>query len=185
MPLNQLYTYTVPEEIKKIEDAEEKVIALLRNVRANVGILRPHFLKADLEFILNVVKQGKWILQDQLNINSAFLERRIGKEVRLNYDINLSDAKEIIDDYTQFSEKGCKSCINLGKLYKEMETGRYCKLDETEKSIVESPILDNKSFKIHKFYKTGCDDKSPKFRPLETVILEESIKRRDDGFSYD
>jgi hypothetical protein len=183
MSLNQLYKYNIPEEINNIQDAEEKVIALLKNVRANAGILRPHFLKADLEFILNIVKQGKWILQDQGNLNSVYLERRIGKEVRLNYDIDLSEAKMIIDNYIQFSEKGCESCVNLGKVYKEMETNRYCAFDETEKSIVNFPILNNESPKIHKFYEKGCKDKISKFRPLETVILEESIKKQDDFFS--
>jgi hypothetical protein len=172
MPLNKLYKYEIPEEINKMGDEEEKVIALLRNIRSNAALLRPSLSKENLEFVLERVKEGRWILSSQNILNTPFLDKSIGKEIKLNYDLNLSEAQEVIDNYIAHSEKGCEYCGNLGKVYEKNETFRYCKIDETEKSIVDFPLLNNESPKIHQFYKIGCKDRTSTFRLLEELLKE-------------
>jgi hypothetical protein len=173
MSLHKLYKYSLPEEIKNIEDKGERVIGLLNNIRAVSALLKPSFSKVNLKQVLDAVKEGRLVLQSQTSVNQINLEKSIGKQISLNYDIDLSEAKEIVNDYIARSERGCEYCGNLGKVYKDMEPGRYCKIGDTEKSIVDSPILNNESPKIHQFWKTGCTaDRTPTLRPLEEVLKE-------------
>ncbi len=172
MALNKLYDYTVPWEIKNIEDKEKQVIELLNNIRATTAVIKPSFSRVNLKLVLDTVKEGKLVLQSQTGVNPIKLERSIGKEISQNYKIDLSEAKGIIDDYMAHSERGCEYCGNLGKVYKDMETDKYCKIGETEKSIVKSPILNNESPKIHQFWKTGCNDRTLTLKPLEELLTE-------------
>lgn len=177
MSIEQPYNYRIPNHINDIKNEEEKVIALLRNIRANASLFRLEFARETLQNILEAVEKGEWSFKNLNVLNKDYLDKTIEKNVVLNHNINLSEAKQIIDDYIHHSKKGCESCINLGKIYKEMETGRYCKLDEDESSVIGLPISDF-SVKIREFYETGCENKKPVFRPLETVLLEESLKTR-------
>ena len=156
-----------------MENKEEKVIALLRNIRVCAIRLNKDMAMADLQHVLDAVESEEWSFQNPNVPNRDILDRRIEKSAALNYNINLSEAKVIIDDYISHSERGCEYCGNLGKVYKNMEPGRYCKIGDTEKSIVDSPILNNESPKIHQFWKTGCTaDRTPTLRPLEEVLRE-------------
>jgi len=172
MSLNKLYKYSLPEEIKNIEDKGERVIGLLNNIRAVSSLLKPSFSKVNLKQVLDAVKEGRLVLQSQTSVNQINLEKSIGKQISLNYDIDLSEAKQIVNDYIARSERGCEYCGNLGKFYEDNETGRYCKIGETEKSIVNFPLMNNESPKIHEFWKTGCTDRTPTLKPLEELLRE-------------
>jgi hypothetical protein len=172
MSLNKLYTYIIPTEIKDIENPAQQIIELLNNVRAVTALLKPSFSRVNLKHVSDAVKEGRLVLQSQTSVNPVNLERSIGKQISLNYDIDLSEAKQIIDNYIARSKRGCEYCGNLGTFYDKNETGKYCKIGETEKSIVNFPLMDNKSPKIHEFYVTGCKDRTQTFKPLEELLRE-------------
>jgi hypothetical protein len=166
MPIHQLYKYEIPEEIKNMKNEEEKIIKMLDDIKESSRCRDTLISLFGLNKILNAVNKGKLIIP--------------GREHGLNYEVDLSEAKEIVDDYISRSEGGCEYCGNLGKTYKNNETGRYCKIDETEKSIIRFPISSNESIKIREFYKKGCKEKTSSFKPLERVLLEESLKRQEE-----
>lgn len=164
MSLELKYKYKVCKGVGYTNHEEQKIIRLLKDVRTSVALLRPDFESKRLEDILEVVEKGKLIFQKEANPEEIWVE--------LNYKIDLSEAKEIIDDYRYKSEGGCQSCKNLGKFYRDMETYRYCKIGEDESSVVGLPISDQSS-KINKFYKEGCGDKDPVFKKkIEEIIKE-------------
>jgi hypothetical protein len=166
MPIHQLYKYEIPEEIKNIEDQEKKIINLLDEIKESSSCRDTLISLWGLNKILNAVNERKLIIP--------------GRENGLNYEIDLSKAKEIIDDYIARSEKGCEYCENLEKHYKDNKPGRYCKIDETEKSIIGFPISSNESIKIREFYKTGCKDRTSTLKSLEKVLLEEGLRRQEE-----
>lgn len=172
MPLEQLHEYKIPSHIKEIKNEEEKVIALLRNIKDCASCLNLNMTFANLQDVLDMVEIGEWSFQNPNIPNRNILDRRIEKSTALNYNINLSEAKKIIDDYIAHSKKGCEYCGNLGVMYKDVEPGRYCKIEETEKLIVDFPIMNNVSPKIHQFWETGCKDRTPTLKPLEEVLKE-------------
>jgi len=142
---------------------ELKIIRLLKDVRDSVALLRPDLGNERLENILDAVEKGEMIISKTSDEDKLWVE--------LNYNVDLSDAKKIVDDYKAQTEKGCEHCGNIGKFYKDMETYRYCKIGESENSVAKLPISD-KSTKINQFYKTGCEDRTPSLRPLEEVLIE-------------
>ncbi|MCX6750639.1 MAG: hypothetical protein NTZ83_04235 [Candidatus Pacearchaeota archaeon] len=155
-------------EIKSITK-KEQVIELLKEVKSSIGrylnIVNLTNPKESLKDILKIIEKGEY-------------EGRRNTTVDLEQDpiyrVDLSKAKEIIDDYRARSERRCEYCGNLGTVYKDMKPGRYCKIGETEKSIVELPTLNNESPKIHEFWKAGCNDRTPTLKPLEELLEEQN-----------
>jgi hypothetical protein len=172
MALNKLYDYTVPAEIKDMKNKERQIIELLNNIKAATAVIKPSFFRVNLKQVLDAVKEGRLVLQSQTGVNPVNLERSIGKEISQNYKIDLSEAKKIIDDYINHSEHGCEYCGNLGKTYKDNKKGMYCKIDETEDSVVGLPISD-KSVNINTFYKKGCENRTTTLKPLEKLLKEQ------------
>ena len=166
--LEQEYKYVIPKHIGEMKDKEGQVLALLRNVRNDVVILNGKAAIAGLQDILDFVEKGEWIIPKKVDTELGFLDKDIEKRSRINYNINLSEAKQIIDNYRNDSEGGCQSCINIKSHYPvPNETSRYCKIFETEKTSDQefSPMLE-------KYYKTGCKDKEPILKRKLEELLE-------------
>ena len=172
MSIEQPYNYRIPNHIKDIKNEKEKVIALLRNIRANASLLRIEFARESFQNISEAVEKGEWSFQNLNALNRGYLDRTIEKNVVLNHNINLSEAKQIVDDYRRHSEKGCEYCGNLGKVEGENKTGKYCKIGETEKDINWKPISNNDSLKIRESSKKYCDDRKPALMLLEEILKE-------------
>jgi hypothetical protein len=168
MSLEQPYNYVISDGIKYTQNEEEKIIRLLKDVRENICLLRPDLANQELDTVLEAIEKGEWNLQN-LNIPGKELFDPI-KQIEVNYHIDLSQAKEIIDNYRHFSEGGCRPCINLINFPKDMETCQYCKIGENEDSLKDTNVS-NKSPKVQEFYKRGCDDRCPVLkRRLEEVL---------------
>ena len=164
MTLKEKYEYEICKGVEYVQNEEKKVLDLLRDVRASVALLRPDVENQRLDDILEVVEKGKWILQKKVNPEKPAVE--------LSYNIDLSEAKQLIDDYRKNSEGGCQSCKNLRRFFKNMETYKYCKIGEDESSVLNPPVS-NLSSKIEKFYKEGCgEDKEVKIKTKLEELLE-------------
>ena len=114
MSLEQPYRYKVSDGVRYTQNEEKKVIRLLKDVRNNVSILRPDIADQRLDAILEVIEIGEWKLQN-LNVSNRKVLDSI-KQVELIYNIDLSQAKNIITQYRHDSEGGCQSCISR-KIY--------------------------------------------------------------------
>ena len=167
MPLEQKYNYKISDGIRYTPSEEEKVIRLLKDVRDNVSLLRPDLEKQRLEIILEVVEKGKWELQD-LNVpNTKSLDSL--KQIELIYNIDLSQAKNIIAQYRHDSEGGCESCVKRGHYMPfSDEHVFFCSKYESPEKL----DFGNSPRRI-KFNETGCDEKEPILkRKLEEVLKE-------------
>jgi len=164
MTLKEKYEYEICKGVEYVQNEEKKVLDLLRDVRASVALLRPDVENQRLDDILEVVEKGKWILQKKVNPEKPAVE--------LSYNIDLSEAKQVIYNYRRNSEGGCQSCKNLRRFFKNMETYKYCKIGEDESSVLNPPVS-NLSSKIEKFYKEGCgEDKEVKIKTKLEELLE-------------
>lgn len=163
MSLEQRYEYEIPENIKKNKDREGQVLGLLRDVRANVCLLRPDISSHGLDVILKAVEEGEWILQKKDN---AVLKKK-GEEAELNYNIDLYQAKYLIGQYRRDSEGGCRPCIHIRSYMPcQDEHVTYCNLYEKE-----GVVSEGSSPRIAEFYKRGCDDRDPVLkRKLEEIL---------------
>jgi hypothetical protein len=165
MVLEQEIKYKVCDEVRYTQNEESKILNLLRDVRASVALLRPDMTNQRLDAILEVVEKGEWIIEDKVNPKEPL--------VALNYNIDLSEANNLVRQYRQHSEGGCQSCLSR-KIYSPMqgESFTYCNMRETEAFAKENWTINiSKSPRIEKFSKTGCDDKTPILkRKLEEVL---------------
>lgn len=161
MSLELKYKYKVCKGVGYTNHEEQKIIRLLKDVRTSVALLRPDFENKRLEDILEVVEKGKLIFQKEANPEEIWVE--------LNYKIDLSEAKEIIDDYRYKSEGGCQSCKRKASFMPfSDEHVTYCSLYENE-----STTNEGSSPRITQFYNTGCDDKEVIFnKKIEEIIKE-------------
>lgn len=162
MALEQEYKYKVCDGVKYTQNEEEKIINLLKDVRASVALLKPALAKQRLDAILEVVEKGEWHIQKIFDSKDPWVE--------INYNIDLYQAKQIIDSYRHNSEGGCKSCKKIASYMPlQDEHVTYCSLYEeaTVVSCGDSP-------RIAKFYEKGCGiDRRPKIkRKLEEVLKD-------------
>ena len=171
MPLSEKYTYKISKRIKKINNPEKQIMPLLEDVRGNVSLLRSDISNQRLDIVLKVIEKGEWILQ---NLNAPNKEAFDPvKEVELNYQIDLSEAQSLIQDYRRNSEGGCESCTNLKKHYIVNETYRFCKINEDEGSVKDLPDS-RMSPTVEKYSKKGCNDIDRFFSKTIEQILKEN-----------
>jgi hypothetical protein len=145
----------------KIEEDEEitpdNVLAMLEEVRGEIGNLDPTFLNSTLFGVIKV------------------LEKEVYKiEGRIPISIDLSKAKEIIDSYRDFSEGGCRSCKSFSKvvLNSDMDTFFFCRLKEdSEKTPRECGYDIGQSPQVKAHYHSPCSSHKPKISiPLSELI---------------
>ncbi len=166
MPLNQSFIYEPLKGIEYTQNKELKIIRLLQDVRENAGLLRPDLENIRLDTVLEVVENGKWEIQARTNPKNP--------QVELNYLIDLSKAKKIVDEYRNLSEGGCEYCTNYTKFHNEEKnlTGVYCKAEETEANINWLPIASNNTLKIRDASRNHCPDRIPRLRLLEEILQD-------------
>jgi hypothetical protein len=169
MVLEQPIKYKVCKGVGYTQNEETKILNLLRDVRASVTLLRPDMAKQRLDIILEAVEKGELILQKSVDSKKSWVE--------LNYNIDLSDAQQIISNYRRNSEGGCQSCISLRsytpfpgdyfKYCKEVENEAFA-IDNWNNNTSESPT-------IRKFYDIGCENR----KPIISKRLEELLQGQD------
>lgn len=156
-------------EIKTLKDissesASESVLSMLRDVRINIGKVDSSFADVDLRRVLEVVEAGKY------EINGSISTR-----------IDFSFAKDVIDTYRRYSERGCQSCVSFGRETidaQDASTGWYCKVSDLDydANTIGKPGVKYSGFspKVEKYYNVPCDDWKPRFSPrLEEFIDKE------------
>jgi hypothetical protein len=165
MVLEQPIKYKVCDGVRYTQNPETKILNLLRDIRRSVAILKPLISNHRLDNILEFVERGEWIIEAKVNTKEPL--------VVLNYNIDLSEAKNLVLQYRQNSEGGCQSCEHL-KNHTPLpgERIKYCNEYEDEKLASENwTINTSESPRISKFYKIGCDVKVPILkRKLEEVL---------------
>ena len=128
--------------------SEEDVIDVLEDVRKKLNPFFPSFKQNRLLHIAGIVEDGR------LNCSEG--------------EIDVSEAKKIVDDYKLRADKGCMSCVNF--VYNEKGRRRmYCKLTESDKDVIGESRM---SPRIARFYDTGCIDAVTFCRPLNEVLSE-------------
>lgn len=162
MPLEQNFVYTPWEGIKFIQDGEEgRILGLLKDVRANLSILKPNFSNQNLKEILVLVEGKELILQARPNEKEPHAE--------INYRIDLSNAKQRIDQYRRDSEGGCQSCKRLRHFMPLQDEHVYFCNKYENNDVTDS----GHSPRLERFYKTGCDEKEFIIgRKLEEVLKD-------------
>lgn len=166
MPLNKLYTYEPWKGIGFIQNPEKRIIGLLEDVRNNAALLIPELKDIRLNAILEVVEKGEWKIKVK--------EKQEMPQVELNYKIDLSKAKEMLDNYRNIYENQCRYCNNYTKFNNREKnlTGAYCKKGETDKNIDWFPISNNTSLRIRGNSKNHCKDRIPKIKSIEEILQE-------------
>lgn len=167
MPLQQDYNYKIPEHIRNIQDKESQILNLLRDVKSNISILKKDITKLSLVEILQIVENEKCIIKKQVDLRH--LERKIQTRAGINYEVDLSEAKQMVRNYRNNSEGGCGSCKYI-RSYMPLQDEHvlFCKKYEKE-DVVDS----GNSPRISQFYEDGCDDKE--------VIIKRKIKEVLEG----
>jgi hypothetical protein len=167
MVLEQEIKYKVCDEVRYTQSEEAKIINLLKDVRRSVAILKPVLSNHRLDTILEVIERGNWIIQDKVNPKEPL--------VALNYNVDLSEAKNLVGQYRQHSEGGCQSCKAI-RHYMPFQGDyfKYCsKVEDEEFAKSNWSNHNSASSTIRKFYPTGCDDKEPIHkRKLEEVLKD-------------
>jgi len=160
MPLEQNFVYKVWKGVDYIQGEGERIIGLLKDVRLNLSMLDKDFEGKSLQDILEVVEKNELVIKHQSNDENP--------QAEISYNIDLSYAKNRINQYRNDSEGGCKSCKRL-RHYMPLQDEHVLFCDKYEKKdIVDS----GHSPRITQFFKTGCGEK-------ETIIskkLEEVLK---------
>ncbi len=159
MPLLSEITYQT--EIRSFEDiSPQAVLSMLEDIRAEIGKLETSFSEFALGNVLKVVEKGEY----QINGDVSTL-------------VDLSSAKEIIDSYRNYSEGGCQSCLDFGRLVlnEDMDSFSFCtSKEDTKKTPKECGYGAGFSPELHKHYKKPCDIWKPRFSPqLEKLVGDE------------
>ena len=146
--------------IKNFEDiSPESVLCMLHEVRVDLGKLDSSFTDVGLARVLEVVKTGEYKINGTISTN-----------------IDLSDAKSVIEAYRRYSEGGCQSCVDFERnvLNDDMECFFYCGRKE---HYIETPKKcgygRGHSPEVNKHYENPCEEHRPKFSP----IIEKLITR--------
>ena len=160
MPLEQNFVYVPWKGIGFIPGEEGRMIGLLKDVRENLVALNTEFSNKKLKEILNAVEEG------ELKIKSNKINEESPK-AEIIYTVDLSKAKQRVNQYRHDSEGGCKSCKKFGHYMPlQDEHVLYCKAHE-KCDVVDS----GESPRISKFYKNGCDEKDIIIqRKLEEIL---------------
>ena len=151
-----------------MKNSEEQVLHLLRNIKSNVALLNKDVSLLNLQDILSIVERGEFILLKTRSVGNN-LERDTEKEVKIDYNIDLYQAENLVRQYRQNSEGGCQSCEHI-KSYMpcQDEHVTYCSLYEKH-DLVDS----GSSPRITQFSKIGCGDKKSILkRKLEEVLKD-------------
>ena len=101
MVLEQEIKYKVCDGVRYTQNPETKILNLLRDVRASAAILKPILSNHRLDTILEVVERGYWIIENKVNPKEPL--------VALNYNVDLSQATNLVRQYRHDSEGGCQS----------------------------------------------------------------------------
>jgi len=167
MSLNKPVKYIPGKYLSYIQGQGERIIGLLKDVRDSVALLRPDLKNQRLDIVLEVIEEGKWILQEKTD--------KMNSNIELNYEVDLTIARDIVNNYRNGSEGGCKSC-SLRRVYTPMEGERftYCSKHENEDFAINNWNINNsQSPTIKEFYEKGCDEKEIVFaRKLEEILQE-------------
>jgi len=161
MVLEQEIKYKVCDGVRYTQNPETKILNLLRDVRASAAILKPILSNHRLDTILEVVERGYWIIENKVNPKEPL--------VALNYNVDLSQATNLVRQYRHDSEGGCQSCKAI-RHYMPFQDEHVLYCSKYEKQDVTDS---GHSPRIEKFSKTGCNDKEQILgRKLEEVLKE-------------
>jgi len=160
MTLTNTITYE-PAGIVTDKQGEQKPIALLKDVRDDLDNLnnlsQTHLNRFSLRNVLAFIDVGKYKHSKQSIPGATTV-------------VDLSKAQALIQEYRFRSEKGCQSC----EYYSHStpfpdETYSWCGTGETEKDVDERKGY---SPRIGEYFKLGCTDRNPKYKPLEELLTE-------------
>jgi len=155
-------------DIKGRDITPEVVLSMLRDVRAEIGMIGGSFRQSKLTRVLSIVEDGSYEFQ--------------GAQGAARTHVNLSAAKKIIDTYRELSEGGCKSCTSLGRETVNAQDGTsgwYCRdsdpdFDENAVGDQQGVRMSGFSPKVGRHYQKPCDVWDPKLKPkLEVLIKNE------------
>lgn len=101
MPLEQKINYTPCEGVKYTQKETDKIINLIVDVRRNAALLNSGLRGQRLDLVLDNIEKGNWIIQDVKKTDPK------NTWVCLNYNLDLSEARKIINEYNnkRLSEK--------------------------------------------------------------------------------
>ncbi len=154
MTIKNNMTYEPP--FKELEK-EEEIISLLNDVKNSFCILDASIkLPIHLDEIVSIIDKEVYdIEQNPFLFNS----------------INLSQAKNLLNDYRYKSEGGCQSCQKI-KYFKPLpdETLSYCSLSEKQEDAIADMDASSQSERIKQYFQKGCEERKPIFRLLEEVL---------------
>ncbi len=131
---------------------EKRILELLRDVKEDLRQINFKFSDMGLSKILSLVDSG------QVDFS--------GENVTWEYRVDLSKAQCLVEEYRRFSGESCEH-FRFHQTLPD-ERARYCGRDEAA-DVVSSG---GDSLKIATYLSEGCDDRKPRFRPIETVLAE-------------
>jgi hypothetical protein len=150
--------------IKKFEDiSPDSVLSMLRDVGADIKKLDDSFQHLDLEKVRQTIEKGEYIIKGKVSTI-----------------IDLSEAKEIIEQYREDSEGGCQSCQKLGSEVidaMDADIGYYCEVADPDCKKGWIPEYQSRvtysgnSPKVKKYYHNPCKDWKPTFSPTLEVLI--------------
>jgi hypothetical protein len=167
MPIEKKCEYKVCKGVEYTQNRETQIINLLKDVQENAALLNANCKYNKLDFILEMVEKGEWIIEDKRDLKRL--------EVELHYNLDLSQAKYLVNKYRNDSEGGCKSCKLREVAYPlPEESFIYCGKVEDKAFAIDNWSNNNfQSPTIKKFSEKGCPDKKPKLsRTIEEVLKE-------------
>lgn len=91
---------TVKYEKRSGEITPISVKQMIREVRQEVGVLQPSFLRKPLAEVLAIVEKGKYVVRGDVNT-----------------EIDLGQAEKTVRLYRELSDGGCQSCDYRGEHY--------------------------------------------------------------------
>jgi hypothetical protein len=150
--------YEVSEEVPK-ELSSERVLGMLEDVKANIGEVSFPLGRMDLAGVLKIVESGTYDSK--------------GDQITLRID--LSAAKNIVENYRRESEGGCYSCVNLTKQVidaQDATSGTYCGKSDPDFDSKKGVKFCGPSSKISKYADDGCIYWESKLSPPLEVLLE-------------
>jgi len=139
--------------------SSQKVLSMLKDVRAEIGKLESLFNSTSLKEVLAVIEKGAYKVNGDIQIR-----------------VNLSGAKRIIEFYRENSEGGCQSCRAFTRdiFNDDMDSFCYCDVKEdAEQTPKKCGYNAGFSPLIKKYYHTPCEVWNPHFSPT----LDELVKR--------
>lgn len=142
------------------------IIGLLKDVKETFSKLDPKFKKKSLRDILKLIEKG------------SDNECKIRIKGKIPYEVDISEAAQVIEFYREHSEGGCKSCVSLRQETidaQDATSGWYCQVSDPDydANVIGRPGVRYSGFspKVNKHYENPCEDWAPHFQKrLEELI---------------